>query len=431
MKRVFSLFAFFMTVVTFFSCNKETDPTDEVKNDTKELIVTAEASDIDYNAVTLYGYANLSEGMTGVTFGVIVSEDENPTVDNGRVRQAKELDENNKFRVEIEDLSIGTKYYYKAYLKEGDYYRTGTKILSFSTKGFTEETIATGETLTVRTISATLNGTTDLPTTFAMDLFGFFISEEETPTVDNSRVIVSDKWDGDNSFFCNVSGLMFGTKYYYRAYFEYKGEYHTGKTFNFTTKNIEKVQTAVDLGLSVKWGSCNIGASSPMEYGDYYAWGETETKADYSWYTYKWCKGSFYTLTKYNTRSSRGVVDNKTVLDPEDDVAHLKLGGKWRMPTGGEFSELMSKCTWQKMKKNDNTIVYFVEGPSGNAIALPAAGGRYVTSLDNAGSYGNYWSSSLSEDYSDDARIVYFDSEGVGSSGNIRYSGLSVRPVSE
>lgn len=423
-----------MLLGTVLSCNPKLDPNDGTeeqkpeKNNPKEMVVTAEASGIGYDSAILSGYANLPEGLTGITFGVIVSEDENPTVDNGRVCQAKELDENNKFRVEIEDLSIGTKYYYKAYLKEGDYYRTGTKILSFSTKGFTEETIATGETSEIEYLSATLNGTTDLPISFAMEFFGFFISEEETPTVDNSRLIVSDKWEGDNSFFCNVSDLMFGTKYYYRAYFEYKGEYHTGKTFSFTTKDIEKVQTAVDLGLSVKWGSCNIGASSPMEYGDYYAWGETETKADYSWSTYKWCKGSSFALTKYNALSSHGVVDNKTVLDPEDDVAHLTLGGKWRMPTAGEFFELLDKCTWRR-KENDDTILYLVEGPSGNAIVLPAAGSRYGTSLNDAGSFGFYWSSSLSH-YSY-AYGLYFDSGEVYRVYEPRVYGFSVRPVSE
>ena len=214
---------------------------------------------------------------------------------------------------------------------------------------------------------------------------------------------------------------MFGTKYYYRAYFEYKGEYHTGKTFSFTTKDIEKVQTAVDLGLSVKWGSCNLGASSPMEYGDYYAWGETEPKKRYDWDTYKWGKQ----LTKYNSK------DNKITLEQEDDVAHLKLGGKWRMPTGGEFSELMSKCTWQKMKKNDNTIVYFVEGPSGNAIVFPAAGYRNYSDLYSVGSNGYYWSSSLYTDYPGSACGVLFNSDGVYGYSEDRFYGQSVRPVTE
>ena len=88
---------------------------------------------------------------------------------------------------------------------------------------------------------------------------------------------------------------------------------------------------AVDLGLSVYWATCNLRESgfvgSPEAYGDYYAWGETETKSEYNWSIYKWCNGSYDSLTQYNTNSSYGTVDNKTILDPEDDVAHVKLGG--------------------------------------------------------------------------------------------------------
>ena len=100
----------------------------------------------------------------------------------------------------------------------------------------------------------------------------------------------------------------------------------------------------VDLGLSVKWATCNMGASSPEEYGDHYAWGETETESTYDWNTYKWCKGSKNTLTKYCTDSDYGTVDNKTVLDPEDDVAQVKWGGNWRMPTDAEIEELRENC---------------------------------------------------------------------------------------
>ena len=124
------------------SCNPELNPNDGTENNPKELIVTAEASEIGYASATLFGYANLTEGMTGVTFGVIVSEDENPTVDNGWICQAIELGENNKYHCEIGQLWIGTKYYYKAYLKEGDYYRTGSKTLSFTTKDLKKEQTA-------------------------------------------------------------------------------------------------------------------------------------------------------------------------------------------------------------------------------------------------------------------------------------------------
>ncbi|MCQ2319676.1 MAG: hypothetical protein MJZ90_12290 [Bacteroidales bacterium] len=100
----------------------------------------------------------------------------------------------------------------------------------------------------------------------------------------------------------------------------------------------------VDLGLpsGLLWATCNVGADSPEDYGDYFAWGETETKSDYDWDTYKWCNGSYNTLTKYNTKSSYGTVDNKTTLELSDDAARANWGGSWRMPTEAEFQELIN-----------------------------------------------------------------------------------------
>ena len=197
------------------------------------------------------------------------------------------------------------------------------------------------------------------------------------------------------------------------------------------TVNASSGQQAVDLGLpsGLKWGSCNIGASSPEEYGDYYAWGETETKSNYSWSTYKWCNGSYNSLTKYNPLSSYGTVDNKTVLEASDDVARVKLGGKWRMPTDDEWTELRTKCTWTWTTQNG---VYGrkVTGPNGNSIFLPAAGERYGASLNDAGSNGRYWSSSLYTDMKS-AYYVRFISEGVFRDSFLRCIGLSVRPVSD
>ncbi|MBQ7388798.1 MAG: hypothetical protein IJW01_05480 [Paludibacteraceae bacterium] len=101
----------------------------------------------------------------------------------------------------------------------------------------------------------------------------------------------------------------------------------------------------IDLGLSVKWATCNVGATSPEKYGNYYAWGETEPKTTYTWATYKWCNGSYDTQTKYCTDSSRGTVDNKTVLELADDAANVNWGGAWRMPTDAECQELIDNCT--------------------------------------------------------------------------------------
>ena len=189
----------------------------------------------------------------------------------------------------------------------------------------------------------------------------------------------------------------------------------------------------VDLGLpsGLKWATCNLGASSPEEYGDYYAWGETTTKSNYSWSTYKWCSGSSNTLTKYNTKSSYGVVDNKTELEPEDDAAHVNLGGKWRIPTYAEWIELIENCTWTWTKQNGVLGSLFTSNVNGNSIFLPAAGDRGGTNIYDAGSYGYYWSSSLNEGDSDHARLVFFSSGDVYWGYTDRCVGFSVRPVTE
>ena len=132
----------------------------------------------------------------------------------------------------------------------------------------------------------------------------------------------------------------------------------------------------VDLGLSVKWATCNVGATKPEEYGDYFAWGETQPKDYNDWSTYKWCIGSYNTLTKYNTSSSYGTVDNKTVLAKTDDAATVNWGGSWRMPTDTEWTELRENCTWTWTTQNSE-YGYGVHGyrvtskKNGNSIFLP------------------------------------------------------------
>ena len=186
---------------------------------------------------------------------------------------------------------------------------------------------------------------------------------------------------------------------------------------------------AVDLGLSVKWASCNVGATAPEEYGDYYAWGETEEKSDYSWSTYKFCNGSYASITKYCTSSTYGTVDNKTTLEPTDDVATVKWGGAWRMPTTDEQQELINKCTWTWTTLN-GVNGWRVTGPNGNSIFLPAAGYRYGTGVSQQGSHGDYWSSSLNSSSSDYAYNLYFGSYYYDWASNYRRSeGHTVRPV--
>ena len=189
----------------------------------------------------------------------------------------------------------------------------------------------------------------------------------------------------------------------------------------------------VDLSLpsGLKWATCNVGATTPEEYGDYFAWGEVEPKGYYDWSTYKYCNGSSKTLTKYCHNSNYGkdgFTDSKTVLDPEDDAATANWGGAWRMPTDEEWSELIIECTWTRTTQNGvkgNKVI----GPNGNSIFLPAAGCMYSSDLNDAGSYGGYWSSSFYTDHPNYAYIMYFYTGNMACDD--RRIGQSVRPVCE
>ena len=185
----------------------------------------------------------------------------------------------------------------------------------------------------------------------------------------------------------------------------------------------------VDLGLSVKWATYNVGATTPWSYGDYFAWGETQPKSYYDWSTYKWCNGSYDTQTKYCTSSSYGTVDDKTVLEAADDAATANWGGSWRMPTTEEQQELINNCTWTWTTQNGVNGHKVTSNKNGNSIFLPAAGGRYTSGLNYAGSDGIYWSSSLYTDSPYNAWGVNFDSSNVGRYYDYRGYGFSVRPV--
>ena len=184
---------------------------------------------------------------------------------------------------------------------------------------------------------------------------------------------------------------------------------------------------AIDLGLSVKWASCNVGATSPVEYGSYYAWGETEKKSFYDWETYKWSNGTKNSITKYCNNSEYGTVDNKTTLDPEDDVAHVKWGDNWRMPTLTELQELIDSCTWVWTTLNE-VKGYEITGPNGNSIFLPASGFRSKETTKAKGSEAHYWARSLNNNNSN-AFTIYFYNKGHRCSFNYRGRGHTVRPV--
>ena len=203
----------------------------------------------------------------------------------------------------------------------------------------------------------------------------------------------------------------------------------------------------VDMGLSVLWATCNVGASNPWEYGGYYQWGGTkdvtDTNINLNWANCPYHTGSSYTTgwTKYVSSSyssywsGTGDPDGKSVLDPGDDAATVNLGSDWRMPTGAEWQELLDNCTWEWTDKyNGKGVAGYVvtsnkDGYADRSIFLPAAGFRGNTDLHHAGRYGYYWSSSLCTGYAYDACYLYLYSGGRTTNFDYRYHGQSVRPV--
>lgn len=181
---------------------------------------------------------------------------------------------------------------------------------------------------------------------------------------------------------------------------------------------------AIDLGLSVKWASCNVGAESPEEYGDYFAWGETKTKSDYTS-----DNSDTYGLATSDLES-QGIIGSDGNLTTKYDAAAVNWGGNWRMPTKEELDELINNCTWSWTTQNDING-YKVTGPNGNSIFLPAAGARDGTEVCYRGSYGFYWSGTLNESYSHSAWSLDFYSGGHDRGSSGRSYGRTVRPVTE
>lgn len=189
----------------------------------------------------------------------------------------------------------------------------------------------------------------------------------------------------------------------------------------------------VDLGLpsGTLWATCNVGASCPEECGDYFDWGEIAPKEEYTYENYKWWyydENGYRYISKYNTKSNFGPVDNKTELEPEDDAAYVNWGTLWRMPSLEQVVELVNSCSWQWTQKN-GVIGHLLTGPNENTMFLPAAGYYDGSSPEYVGTYGIYWSRSLYSYLPDRAFALYIDSQYTDSEDFSRYYGHVIRAV--
>lgn len=188
----------------------------------------------------------------------------------------------------------------------------------------------------------------------------------------------------------------------------------------------------VDLGLpsGLLWAKCNVGANSPQEFGDYFAWGETITKSNYDWDTYKYWQDML--LTKYCGNSAwgyNGYSDNLNKLEPMDDAATVNMGSQVHTPTKAEWEELIANTT-QTYTTIDTTHGILFTGSNGNTMFLPCAGQHYrFFSLFDGNDAGFYWSSSLRENFSYESWFVLFNADTLRVHYVNRPVGYSVRGV--
>ena len=177
---------------------------------------------------------------------------------------------------------------------------------------------------------------------------------------------------------------------------------------------------AIDLGIGVKWACCNVGAYSPEGFGGYYAWGDTEEKGYYYWDTYNY----------YDSKTDECKNIGSDIAGTSYDVAHVKWGDGWRMPSLDQIKLLLDNCSSEWTILN-GVYGQFFTGPNGGKIFLPAAGVRFYDYTSGVGNFGNYWSSTQSPDNRFDAYYLYTYSGDPGWEGSNREYGRGVRPVIE
>ena len=251
---------------------------------------------------------------------------------------------------------------------------------------------------------------------------GFYWGTNPNPSETDNKVVLENTVGNNTNTLLNLTP---NTTYYVKAYATNSEGTSYSEVVSFTTLD-KTVYEYVDLGLpsGLKWATCNVGANTPEEYGNYYAWGEVLTKTEYSSSN---CPTRGLTTSQLQ---AQGYIDGEGNLTAQYDAATLNWGGNWRMPTKAEMQELIDNCTWEWTTQNGKNG-YKVTGPNGNYIFLPAAGYRSGSSREGAGSYGNFLSSTPAGSNINNACVLDFNSNGHYFYEHSRYLGQSVRPVLE
>ena len=412
--NIMALFVFLP--VMLFMC-KNSKYSDFIINDAEGIqepitptVTTNEVTDITITSAICGGNVIAAGGAEVTARGVCWSTSQNPTISDSLT-----IDDGGigSFTSNITGLNAGTTYYVRAYATNSEGTSYGSRKSFTTTQHYEPPTVTTNDVTGITETTAVCGGNVTADGGAEITARGVCWSTSQNPTISDSH---TTDGSGTGSFTSNMTGLTENTVYYIRAYATNSYGTSYGSQKSFTTNDQINGHDFVDLGLSsgLKWATCNIGASSASEYGDYYAWGETTTKSNYS----------SWNCVTYGQQI--GDISG----NPQYDAARANWGGTWRMPTKVEFEELINNCTWTWTSEGGYNG-YRVTGPNGNSIFLPAAGYRYGTSLYYAGSNGRYWSSTPYETSTQYAYSLYFSSDYHDTRWRYRHYGLSVRPVSD
>lgn len=392
-------------------------------------VSTDEITDILATSATVTGTIVSDGGIDITECGIVYSTSEEPTISNDKVTVEEKTE---VFRCELIGLQEQTTYYVRSYAVNEKGVAYGEE-KSFTTHEVTIPDVKTSSIDNVTYTSASVNVDIIHDGYATITECGVCYSTSQNPTIVNFKKVSKNNVVG--AFDCNISNLTPATTYYVRAYATNSKGTAYGEQIEFTTK----AHIYVDLGLSVKWATYNVGAEKPEQSGDYFSWAGTNVRKEYSIYydcPYIAFGGYMAFYFKYCTQPPMGSPDNKTTLEPQDDAAHVNWGGNWRMPTKEEWNELKNNCTWTSVTQNGKKGYTITSTSNGNSIFLPAVGYMTDEDLEHADK-GYYWSSTLrsyssSNNGTDDyAYILYFSP----SAGEIkmntleRYRGLPVRAV--
>ena len=406
--------------------NPEEPEVPEQPEEGAPVVTTAEVIEIKLFSAVCGGEVVSNGESVVVARGVCWSMEQNPTIEDSHTTDGVST---GIYTSSLTELNYGTTYYVRAYAINANGITAYGEEKSFMTLDKLLPTVTTAEVTEIKLFSAICGGEVTFDGNVSVTARGICWSTSPNPTIEDNK---TTNGSGVGSYTTKMTNLELYTTYYVRAYATNEVGTAYGEEVSFTTLAAYSPATGtsngygyVDLGLSVKWATCNVGATSPEEYGDYFAWGETTEKGTY----YK-DNCPTYGLTKSELQS-QGYIDSEGNLTSQYDAARANYGGNWRMPTYDELEELKTQCTWEWI--NENYFKgYKVTGPNGNSIFLPAAGYRYGSSLYHAGSYGHYWSSTPDEYFGNShACNLNFASDFHGMGDYTRYDGQSVRPVLE